>query len=350
MSSRGRPRKAAPATHTVYAENVFRRHGALFRPYLPAVGLDESILLNPATEIPLARYVALWELMGHEVDPSIGLRIGIQTDSRQLGVFGHALRSAPTMPLVLRCLSHFIVVMSQATRVDVTDDGALVILSYQVTDPSVVQRRQDAEFALGTALNLLREVSGDALVPVRVDFEHAQPADLSLHREVFQCPLHFRQVDNRLYFNRDILGLAVQTADSRLFEGLEPVLEQQRKTRSEATHFLSRLGHHVASSLNTRDASLAQVAKSLGMSQRSLQRQLEQHDLAFGQLVEQVRRSLAQSYLTQTDYSLVEVALLLGYAESSSFSRAFRRWLQISPRQFRLKYQNAVDIPSHANH
>ncbi len=337
-----RSRKPAPATHTVYAENVFRQHAAQFRPYLAEVGLDDRVLSNPSTEITLANYVALWELMGRKVDPSIGLKIGLQTDSHQLGVFGHAVRSAPTMQLVLRCLSHFIVVMSQATRLDVSENESQVMLSYQVTDPAVIQRRQDAEFALGTAMCLLREVSGESLLPLRVDFEHAQPADLSLHNSEFQCPLLFGQPDNRLYFDKALLNLPVQTSDPRLFEGLVPFLEQQRKAREEETDLLTQLGRHIASSLNIGDASLEQVAKSLGMSQRSLQRRLAQHGLAFGNLVEEVRRSMAQAYLAHSNYTLIEIALLLGYAESSSFSRAFRRWLQLTPGEYRLQCKTAV--------
>jgi AraC-like DNA-binding protein len=211
------------------------------------------------------------------------------------------------------------------------------MLSYQITEPSIVQRRQDAEFSMALAITLIREVTGNAqLVPLRMDFEHPEPSDLSVHRELFQCPLNFNQPDNRGYFPHDLLALPVRTADARLFSALQPFLEAQRQRRAVAVDLLSRLGHYIASSLSSGGASLELVARSIGMSPRTLQRRLAEQQVEFSQLVEDVRRTLGSSYVAHSAYSFGEIALLLGYAEASSFSRAFRRWTGQSPQAYRL--------------
>lgn len=327
---------AAPSCHTIFAESFFRRNADLFAPHLAAVGLDEKILMSPESEIPLSQYVALWEVLGREVSPTIGLQVGIRTQSSDLGTYGHAVRCAPSMKLVMRCLRHFISVLAQGTRVGSEDDGKSVAMSYQITDPAIVQRRQDSEFSIGIALNLMREITlCPELRPIRVEFEHAAPIDLSFHREVFDCPIHFDRPDNRVYFSRDLLDMPVRTADTRLYEALEPFLEQQRKHRAAATDLLSQLGLHIASSLGSGRVSLELVAGSMKMSVRTLQRRLTKHGLDFSQLVEGIRRSLAEDYVARSDFSLTEIALLLGYAEASSFSRAFRRWTHSTPKHFR---------------
>ena len=326
------------ATHTIFAESFFRLNAELFAPFLAEAGLDERILHAPDVEIPAAKYAEFWEILGRRVDASIGLRIGIQTVSTTLGIYGQAVRSAPTMLLALRCLSHFVVVFSQAIRVDVEIGERQVILSYQVTDPTIVRRRQDSEFTIGFFLSLLREISQNPqLTPERLDFEHETPADLSLHREVLACPLHFKQPDNRLYFPRALLDMPVRTADPRLFQALEPFLEQQRQVRASANDLLTQLTRHIASSLSSGGASLEMVAQSMGMGPRTLQRRLAEYQVEFRLLVEEVRRSLAEAYVAQDEYSLTDIALLLGYAECSSFSRAFRRWTHVSPQQYRLQ-------------
>lgn len=324
--------------HTVFAESFFRSNAELFAPFLAEAGLDERVLHSSDVEIPAANYVEFWEILGRRLDASIGLRIGLQTASTALGAYGHAIRSAPTMLLALRCLSHFAVVFAQAIRVDVHIDGPQVLLSYQITDPTIVRRRQDSEFTIGFILNLLREITQNPqLVPERVDFEHEMPVDLSLHHEVLACPMHFKQPDNRLYFPRELLDHPVRTADPRMFQALESFLEQQRQSRVLASDLLGQLSYHIASSLSSGGANLEMVAKSMGMSSRTLQRRLAAHQVEFKLLVEEVRRSLAEAYVTRAEYSLTEVALLLGYAEISSFSRAFRRWTQVSPQQYRLQ-------------
>ena len=328
------------STHTIFAENFFRSHAELFGPYLAEAGLDERLLHAPEAEIPIASYIALWEILGRKVEPAIGLHVGIRTDSSMLGAYGHAARCAPTMQLLLRCLSHFIVTFSQATQVQVVDDGKHIMLAYQVTDPAIVERRQDAEFAIGVALSLLREVTQNAdLTPVRVDFEHGVAIDPAVYQDVFHCPVHFNQPDNRLYFPQELLKVPVLTADPRLFQALEPFLEQQRKSRVASTDLLGQLGTHIASMLGSGGMNLVLVAKSMGMSPRTLQRRLSAHQVEFGQFVEQVRRSMAQAYVAQANYSFTEIALLLGYAESSSFSRAFRRWTHLTPLQYRKEHQ-----------
>lgn len=322
--------------HTVLAESFFHRNAELFRPHLAAVGLDEKILSAPESEIPVPQYVALWEVLGREVSPSIGLEVAMRTESSELGAYGHAIRCAPSMQLVLRSLSRFMVVLTQSTQLEVEDNGKWVTLAYRVTDASIVQRRQDAELTICVVLNLLREVTQHPqLIPVRVAFEHRAPADLTRHRQAFACPIRFEQPDNRLYFARELLDMPIRTADSRLFQALEPFLEQQRKTRSSATDLLTQITHHIASSLSSGCASLDQVASGLNIGVRTLQRRLAEHNVEFSRLVEEVRRSLAENYVMQSDYSLTEIALLLGYSEASTFCRAFRRWTQLTPQQFR---------------
>lgn len=250
--------------HTVLAESFFRRNAELFRPHLAAVGLREQILSAPESEIPVTKYVALWEVLGSEVSPTIGLEVAMRTESSELGAYGHAIRCAPSMQLVLRSLSRFMVVLTQATQLDFEDNGKRISLAYRVTDASIVQRRQDAEFTICTILNLLREVTRNPqLSPVRVDFEHRAPSDLASHREVFGCPIRFEQPDNRLYFSRELLDMPIRTADQRLFQALEPFLEQQRQSRAASTDVLSQVAHHIASSLSSGCASLEQVASDL---------------------------------------------------------------------------------------
>jgi AraC-like DNA-binding protein len=82
-------------------------------------------------------------------------------------------------------------------------------------------------------------------------------------------------------------------------------------------------------------ASLSSVAERLHMPARTLQRRLADQGLSFSQLIEDVRKRLARTYLQQPEIPLTEIALLLGYSESSAFSRAFRQWYGVSPSRFR---------------
>jgi len=77
------------------------------------------------------------------------------------------------------------------------------------------------------------------------------------------------------------------------------------------------------------------VARALYMSSRKLQRQLQSDGTTFNALLNEIRQDLAQKYLREQDTSMTEIAFLLGFSESSAFSRAFKRWMGVTPTQYR---------------
>ena len=321
--------------HTVFCESLFVRNAALFAPYLGAVGLGEKVLTSPDAEIPLSQYMALWEVVGREVSPSVGLQTGARAQSSDWGAYGYAARSAPSMQLALRCLSHFYAVLAQGARTEVSVNDSFVTLIYQVVDPLITERRQDTEYTTSAALAILRELTKcSSLKPVRVEFEHDRLGDLSVYQDVFSCPVVFNQPDNRMVFARSLLDMPILTADTRLFQALEPFLQRQHSARVES-ELLGRMAAHIASGLGSGGVSIEWVASSMNMGVRTLQRRLSEQGLDFTQVVEDVRRSLAEEYVARSDYSFTHIALLLGYSEASSFSRAFRRWTQLTPLKYR---------------
>ena len=77
------------------------------------------------------------------------------------------------------------------------------------------------------------------------------------------------------------------------------------------------------------------------MSERTLQRRLEDESSSFGQLLNDTRRGLAVQYLNRLHLSLAETAYLLGFSEQSSFFRACKRWFEVSPGQYRNQLRRA---------
>jgi AraC-like DNA-binding protein len=71
------------------------------------------------------------------------------------------------------------------------------------------------------------------------------------------------------------------------------------------------------------------------MSSRKLQRQLQSAGTTFNTILNEIRQDLAQNYLGEENNSMTEIAFLLGFSESSAFSRAFKRWMGVSPTEYR---------------
>ncbi|CAD5107455.1 AraC-like transcriptional regulator QhpR [Zestomonas carbonaria] len=323
--------------NTMNPEFLLSRYADQLSPFLEEAGLDQSVFTDSEAVCSAAAWIKLLELAGKHLDDSIGLRFGNALRSTDLGVLGQALRSMDRLEDMLHGVSRYAVTRSQVEKIEISLSGNLVTISYQITDPTILPRRQDAELTLALFLSCIRELSASAVSPLRVDFEHAAPKDLRLHRETFHCPLHFNQDCNRLHFDKSLLDLPVHTANKRLLQALQPFLEEQRKLRSQPVSLLSEVSQAIAGELRLGRVGVVQVAESLHMSVRTLQRRLGELDLEFGELVEEVRRALALEYVGNSNYRLTDVALMLGYTEASSFSRAFRRWTDLTPREYRKK-------------
>ncbi|MBM7062972.1 AraC family transcriptional regulator [Pseudomonas sp. UL073] len=330
--------------NTVYVEALLQRYADIFRPCLAAVGLDESVLERADTKIPLSQYTALLETAAAHNDPSLGLRMGLgllgaRAQNSLMGGIGHVARSAPDVRALLDCAGRYIVVHAQANELSWRLQAGRLEISYRITDPSVGQCRQDAEFALGNLYALLREVTGERFAPLRVDFAHPQPADISLHREVFQCPLRFDQPANSMAWPTEMLDAPLLSADPRLHQALLPGLEEERRRRLADTDLTTRIGLVIEANLSNGKVGIDEVARHLCMSKRTLQRRLQELELEFAELVEEIRQALAIDLVRQSSHSLTEIAQQLGYNEASSFTRAFRRWTGVTPREYRQQKQ-----------
>lgn len=325
--------------YTVYAEALLLRHAEVFRPFVGLVGLPAEVLERPDAVIPLSQYIALLETAAR-TEPDLGLRLGLgllgeTVSGSLLGGFGHAARSAPTVRALLEFGSRFMVVHAQANELTWRVRGDQLEICYRLTDPSIVQRRQDAEYALAVLYTRLREYTAKKFAPLRVDFAHPQPADITLHQQAFGCPLRFEQADNALVWPAAMLDEPLVTADPRLFQALLPGLEEQRRQRLADSDLSMRISLAIEADLKGGKVGLDEVAAQLCMSKRTLQRRLSELEVEFNELVEDVRQARAVDLVRHSSLSLTEVAMRLGYNEASSFTRAFRRWTGLTPREYR---------------
>lgn len=325
--------------HTIYAEALLQTHAAMFRPYLASAGLGEDVLDHPERQIPLSNYVRLLENAAEEIDPALGLRLGLGHFSATptatlLGGFGHAIRAAANVRAMLDFAERYLVVHAQANEVSWAQTADHLEIRYRISDPSITLRRQDAEYAFGALYNRMREVTGSKYEVLRVDFSHEQPADISEHLRAFPCQVRFGQPNNRMLWPVAMLDEPLLSADPRLFQALLPGLGEARRQRLANTDLTSRLGLAIEACLGT-GISLDDIAGQLCMSKRTLQRRLQELGLEFNDLVEEIRQALAVDLVRRSPANLTEIATRLGYNESSSFTRAFRRWTGLTPREFR---------------
>ena len=299
-------------------------------------GIDPELLANPTLSLDLVNYCRVMEeaarLSG--VD-NFGLYYGKQFQPQSLGLIGYIGLSSPTLTEALHNMAHDFQWHQRHTLTQMVDVGDCWRLDYQVRHGAILSRRQDAELTLGMFLNVIRYALGKHWAPRAVHFEHPRPEQWQEHSKIFDAPVWFEQPYNSLMIPKaDLAFCTMPDSDAALLMVLRQTIRQLNK-HTEHQDVIDLTRTHIQLQMMHGEPSLDDVATKMGLTSWSLQRNLRSEGISFSTLVDKLRCEMATRYMQENQLSISEMALLLGYSEVSAFSRAFRRWFNISPRQWR---------------
>ena len=213
-----------------------------------------------------------------------------------------------------------------------TDGGALLTLA--IHGDQLPPARQSADGSLASTLAFCRWLTGKSLVPLEVYFQGPRPADVEPYQAMFQAPLRFNADSHGLLMRHVDMDIPLPTANAALarlhdrFAGDYLARFSDNRVTHQARQVICRL-------LPQGEPRRETVAQSLQLSERTLQRRLDEEGTSFQQLLDDTRRTLAEQYLARADLALLEVAYLLGFADPSNFFRAFKRWFAMTPGEYR---------------
>ena len=195
------------------------------------------------------------------------------------------------------------------------------------------------EAPLAAPLAIGRHLTGTFIKPIRVSFRHKPIGDYSEHEEFFGVPVKFGMPADEMIFSQEALNVPLLTTDSLKYQrALDLVLTHIDPTANLHT-VGATLRQHILHSLHEVLPNISTVARSMGMSTRTLQRRLADERTSFESVLEQARRDLALQHLIVPSISTYELAGLLGFAETSPLFRAFRRWFGCTPKQWRHEHR-----------
>ena len=115
--------------------------------------------------------------------------------------------------------------------------------------------------------------------------------------------------------------------------------------RGNVSQLRTRVKNAISSLLPHGRVVVDDVARSLGMSKRTLARRLSDEVLNFTEVLQQLRRDLAVRYLDDPKLQISKIAWLLGFNEVSAFTHAFKRWTGKTPRQMRTTAVSSMPRP-----
>ena len=288
--------------------------------------------------MPLAEFVRFSEnVVARTRDVAIPWLAGGNYDLGALGPLGDAINTAGKVGSALRRLVDYFSLLQDCTdiRLGLEDDMAAV--SYRILDPDIWPRHHDAMFTLGIVSQILRRGARGGWDKIEFAFEaesHEMRGDIG---KVVSAPCTFGADSNQIRFPAAMLELALPAAahpapcDVRLLS--RSIVERRRHTP-----LVDRLSQMVLRDLNTCGIEQERFAREIGMSSRTMRRKLTEQGSSFQQVLDECRmRQAVFEFRVRPDLSIAQIALRLGYAEHSNFTRAFHRWSGVSPQAYRTK-------------
>ncbi|MCH7295679.1 AraC family transcriptional regulator [Acinetobacter higginsii] len=287
------------------------------------------------SRMPLHKW---WSLLEHiyqqHPTPVLGHYIGELSEPHHIHILGYLALSSPNLISFLNCFKNFQPLLQNSASFSIVQKEDRFCMCWT---PVVHKNSQlSNEVLLSGVLSTIRKIlQRPEICPLEIEFSAPAPVDIAPYAAVYGCSVSFDSDVLRLWLPLEILHLPIPSRDPHLKKLLDQQAEALLKSIPNPDTFLKDLQLLIVNMLKIGEPSAENIAKQMNLSLRSFYRKLSGYNLQYSDLVKSIRLELAKTYLTKSALSLTEIALLLGYAEQSAFSRAFKQWENISPSEYR---------------
>ncbi len=268
-------------------------------------------------------------------DPHIGISVAAWVPRGAYGVAEFLIHSTPQMRGVWENVVRFSACLApNQTFVFLEKETEAEQHNHPTQQPTGLGRHIN-EYTTAVLVQRLRSMSDGAPL-TRAWFTTPAPGSLTRLTEFFGTPnLKFDQSTNGFAVARNALDLPVRGGDPALYGFLEEHALEALASRPKTDDLIDKLRYLIRDALKQGEPNIERLATRMHMSGRTLQRRLADLKTSFQDVLDGVRFDLARSYLRDERLDISQVAYLLGYSELRAFDRAFRRWANMAPRDWR---------------
>lgn len=302
---------------------------------LAGTRVTEADLNNPETFISIADALILVEnALRLSRRPDLGLLVARGEDPSSWGMLGYAISSCATLEAAIKMMMRYYQTTTYFAAASYRRDEISGSVRLEAICPTGNALPFIMEESFGSALLLMRRATGLPLEPSVLRLTYDPPPYWRSYRDLFQCEVVFRQSCNEMILPASTLDQVLPTHNPAAHATAEKICAQLLAEQPRPGDLVYRIRHLLLHNPG-RFFSAGDMAKELHVSERSLRRHLQHQGVTYQQLSNEVKARLADEYLRNSRLPLSEIAELLGFADASNFSRAYRRWTGKSPSQVR---------------
>jgi AraC-like DNA-binding protein len=309
--------------------------GADVESLLKESGLLRERIDDPSIRLEVQNQIKFLELVAKAIDDDfLGFHLSQRFDLRELGLPYYVLASSQTIDEALGHAARYSSVVNDGIRLTLRESRKLSIVFEYVSVARHLDQHQ-IEFWFAALIRICRQITNRRLIPDSVSFVHRRKPSSELSA-FFGCDIRFGSDVDEAVFSPSIRDVAVVSGDPYLNQLLIKYCEEALAYRTAGQRsFAPTVENEIALLMPHGKAQAAEVARRLGLSQKTLARRLWSEGLRFASVRQRLRCDLAKRHLADKGLSISEIAWLLGYRDVGAFTNAFKRWTGRAPRTFR---------------
>lgn len=296
--------------------------------------LPATLHVSPDAWLTTAQYFALWRAVEALADdPAIGLRMTIETET---SVYPPATMSAffaRDYRDGLHRLARFkrLCTPEELLLTDINSGCRIAVRWIYTGEP---EPDATADVTLAAILELGRRGTGKHIKPIRIELARPEPIS-DAHHNYFDAPVRIDCAQNALVMHHADLELPFAGHNPELLAILEPSLTDALGEIEAQSSLSEQVKILIKRRIASGKPDVADVARELGMSERTLQRRITEQGSSYRDLLDEARQELGRHLLSNKNNAMDEIAFLLGFQDTSSFYRAFHTWEGVTPGQWR---------------
>jgi AraC-like DNA-binding protein len=317
--------------------------GIELKPLLESAHLNQAEMEDPEVRLRVRDQIDFLNVVADAIrDDCLGFHLAQVPDLREFGLLYYVMASAETLGESLRRTARYSSIFNEGI-VPSCVQGKSLSISLRYAGVQRHADRHQVEFFFAALIRICRKLTGLHLLPTSVRMVHHRSFRCPDFPEFFGDNLQFDQNVDEITFPARIGSLPIISADPYLNKILVAYCEEAiSKKHGPRGSFRFNVENAIVPLLPHGKARTSEVARRLGVGQRTFARRLSAEGLNFSAVLGDLRVNLANRYLADRQLSISQIAWLLGYQEVGSFSHAFRRWTGKTPREVRAEVAGSV--------
>jgi AraC-like DNA-binding protein len=271
--------------------------------------------------------------------PSLPIDFGSTIRVEDMGIYGLVIQTAPTLGDAFDRSVKFQRLMTTSAKIELERQESSLRWIWKIPDATTLGARVRNEVVLSEHVALLRLLTTN-FKPTLIRFTHKAPCDDIAHRKYFGCPISWGADENSVSWPTKDLdrSLGVDLNIGNFFERDAKL----RIAQLPEIGIVPLVTDVVLKKLSTGNVSLKSTAAALGLSSRTLRRDLVTAGFTFRELIDEIRQKRAVELASDGQRSMTEIAIDLGFSEVSAFCRAWKRWFKQSFKETRSAVANST--------